>query len=399
MLASQAVAAIVAAALVVQVALVGYLLFLTVAAALVAWSRRAPRPAGGGTQRRFAILVPAHNEEAVIERLLQSLDALDYPRDRFDVCVVADNCDDSTASIARRAGARVHERFATDERAKGFALRWLLQQLEREARDYDAFVIVDADSILAPNFLRAMDARLGSGARAVQAYYSVLNAQQSAIAGLRYAALAAVHFLRPLGRSTFGWSCGLKGNGMCFEAGTLREFTWRWFTLAEDVEFHLALVEHGIAVEFAPETWVKADMPLTLKQSASQNSRWEQGRLQLVRRYVPKLLIHGIRRRDWLQIDAALEQLIPPLSVPFGLAATSILAAWLVGAPGLAFVALGCLVGYTIYLLSALALVRAPVRIYLMLGVAPVYIAWKVSLYIRTMLGSRSTTWVRTARV
>jgi cellulose synthase/poly-beta-1,6-N-acetylglucosamine synthase-like glycosyltransferase len=389
-------AAVVALVVFLQLLLVGYLLFLTVAAAGIGRKRN---PEAADSRRSFAILVPAHNEEAVIGRLLTSLHDLDYPRARFDVCVVADNCDDATAAIAQAAGARVYERVTQDQRAKGFALRWLLGELELEGRTYDAYVIVDADSILAENFLHAMDARLDHGARVVQAYYSVLNAEQTAVAGLRYAALAAVHYLRPLGRSVFGWSSGLKGNGMCFEASILREFTWRWFTLAEDVEFHLALVEQGVSVQFAPETWVKADMPLTLQQSASQNSRWERGRLQLIRQHVPRLVLSGIRRRSWLPMDAAIEQLIPPLSVPFALGAISIPAAWLVGAPLVAGLALGCLIGYALYLVAALALVKAPLRIYVTLGMAPVYIAWKVGLYARSLLGGRSGAWVRTARV
>jgi cellulose synthase/poly-beta-1,6-N-acetylglucosamine synthase-like glycosyltransferase len=378
-----------------QIALVAYLLLLTAATLL------ARRGVGQHSRaaRRFAILVPAHNEEPVIGRLLNSLNALEYPREQFDVCVVADNCDDSTASIARSAGARVYERFSTEGRAKGFALRWLLECLDEEATSYDAYVIVDADSIVAPNFLSVMDAHLSGGARAIQAYYSVLNAQQSATAGLRFAALAAVHYLRPLGRSAFGLSAGLKGNGMCFDAALLRQFTWRWFTLAEDVEFHLALVEQGISVRFAPETWVKADMPISLNQAATQNSRWEQGRLQLIRAHVPRLVRNGLRRKSWLQLDAAAEQLIPPLSVPFALGALTIPGALLVSAPVLALGALGCVLGYALYLLAALALVGAPWRIYASLGMAPVYIGWKVGLYARSMLGNRSTAWVRTARV
>ncbi|HEX8968776.1 MAG TPA: glycosyltransferase family 2 protein [Chloroflexota bacterium] len=387
--------ALVVPLLVLQVLMVSYLLLLTVAALAARPGTLSP----GQGRRRFAILVPAHNEEAVLGRLLTSLDGLDYPRDAYDVCVVADNCDDATASIARDFGARVYERFDAVEQAKGFALRWLLQELSREGRSYDAFVVVDADSVLAPNFLRCMEARLGRGARVVQAYYSVLNAEQSAIAGLRYAALAAVHYVRPLGRSVLGLSCGLKGNGMCFDAAVLHEFSWRWFTLAEDVEFHLALVERGIPVEFAPETWVKADMPLTLAQSTSQNSRWERGRLQLVRQYVPRLIWNGLRRRRWLQVDAALEQLIPPLSVPFALAAATIAAAALGGLPSLAWLGLACLAGYALYLICGLVLVRAPLRIYVALGMAPMYIAWKVWVYARSMLGVRSTLWVRTARL
>jgi cellulose synthase/poly-beta-1,6-N-acetylglucosamine synthase-like glycosyltransferase len=380
--------------LLVQVALIAYLLLLTVAALI---TRPTPPPATT-TRRRFAILVPAHDEEAVIGRLLASLQELDYPRDCFDVCVVADNCTDTTAPVARACGALVYERADEQHRAKGFALEWLLGQLAAEHRTYDAFVIVDADSVLAPNFLLAMNARLAAGAEAVQAYYSVLNLDRSPVAGLRYAALAAVHYLRPLGRSRFGWSAGLKGNGMCFSAALIERFGWRWYSLTEDVEFHLALLAGGWRVEFAPETEVRADMPVTLNQASTQNQRWERGRLQLIRTHVPPLVRDGVRRRSGLKLDAAIEQLIPPLSLPFAASALALVAAALLGSWLLVGIALACLIGYTCYVLAALVLVRAPRYAYLALGLAPVYVAWKVSLYVRALVGPRRSAWVRTAR-
>src|SRR5438477_17216 len=182
---------------------------------------------------------------------------------------------------------------------------------------FDAFVILDADSVVSRNFLRSMDARLASGAQVIQAHYSVLNADEGSVAGLRSAALAAVHYLRPLGRAALGLSCGLKGNGMCFAASVIDRFGWDWYTLAEDVEFHLTLVRAGIRVDFAPEASVMADMPVSLGQAVSQNQRWERGRLQLVREHVPALLLDALRRRSFVRLDAAVEQLIPVLSVPF----------------------------------------------------------------------------------
>ncbi len=376
--------------------LVAYLLLLTGSAVL---AQQRPRRVGSGpTRRRFAILVPAHNEQSVIGRLLTSLADLDYPRDKFDVCVAADNCDDRTASIARSRGARVYERFDTDAKAKGFALRWLIGQLTREARAYDAYVIIDADSVVAPNLLGCMNAHLERGERVVQAYYSVLNPGDSAVAALRFAALAAVHYLRPLGRSLFGLSSGLKGNGMCFDASIIHRFDWRWFTLAEDVEFHLALVEQGIGVKFAPETWVKADMPVTLRQATSQNVRWERGRLQLIRQHVPRLVLGGLRQRSLLQLDAAVEQLIPPLSVPFALGVAVAPAAWLLNSPGLTAAAVVSLGAYCLYLTVALALVRAPLQIYCALALAPVYVTWKLGIYARSILTPWQTAWIRTAR-
>ena len=391
---------------VVGVGLVGlsaYLLALTLAAigahvALPVRARLAP-PRPGPAERRFAILVPAHDEELVIGRLLGSLGGLDYPGDRFDVCVVADNCTDATATIARAAGARVYERVSQTERAKGFALRWLLERLHAEGRAYDAFVVLDADTVVEPELLRRLDARLESGSQAIQVYYTVLNARASAVAGLRFAALAALHYLRPLGRARLGLSCGLKGNGMCFAAPVLDRFAWQWFTLAEDVEFHLALIRAGIRVDFAWETAVRADMPVTLQQARTQNARWERGRLQLLRSHVPRLLLDGVRQRSLLRIDAAIEQLIPPLSVPVllsGLCLVVSLACGLGTAAALAGLSLVLLVGY---LTAGLLLVRAPWRAYLALGSAPLYIAWKVGLYGQSLVSARAGAWIRTARV
>lgn len=375
--------------------LAGYVTLLTLAALLA--RRVAPAKADG--QRRFAILVPAHNEELVIERLLRSLGEVDYPNDRYDVCVVADNCTDATAVIARRWGARVYERFSDDERAKGFALRWLLMRLKAEGRRYDAFVVLDADTVVQPNLLNAFDARLQAGSHVVQAYYSVLNAQASAVAGLRYAALAALHYVRPLGRAALGLSCGLKGNGMCFAAPVLERFAWNWFTLAEDVEFHLALVSEGVRVDFAWETTVLADMPVTLAQAKTQNERWERGRLQLAGSRVPRLLLDGFRRRSFLRIDAAIEQIIPPLSVPVALGGVLLVASVLVGAWLAAALAATALLAQLAYLAAGLILVRAPRSAYAALASAPIYVAWKVWLYARSMLTARASTWVRTARV
>lgn len=398
--------------------LVGYLLVLTVSAWRAA-RRQTPEP--GQPAKRFAVLIPAHNEERLLPDLLQNLAQLDYPHELFTVHVVADNCTDQTAVIARQFGAVAHERFNTAEVGKGYALQWLLQRIWASGEPHDAIVILDADTVVSANFLRAMSGRLARGERVIQAYYAVRNPGRSWSVGLRYAALAVLHYLRPLGRTALGGSAGLKGNGMVFAADVMRQIEWT-ASITEDIEFHMALILSGERVAFASEAVIEAEMPETLAGAASQNVRWERGRMQMMRLYVPKLLQAagksvraGQYGRAYLLLDAAMEHLIPPFSVMAALSglflavglALAVLgrvmgmetAVW---AANLArinlYLAVALILGQLIYLLSGLRLVHAPKKVYVALLNIPVFVTWKVWHYGRVLLGFDSHGWIRTAR-
>jgi hypothetical protein len=370
-----------------------YLDSLTVAAAL--WRRHVtPRE----PQTRFAVLVPAHDEELVLPRLLASCGALDYPAHLFTVHLVADNCSDGTAEVARNAGVTVHERNDTTLRGKGHALHWLLERLGTAGLAYDAYVIVDADTVVSPNLLRVFDAHLARGDQAIQCYYGVLNADQGRQAMLRYCALALYNGLRPRGRDALGLSAGLRGNGMCFSAPLLERLGWTAYSLAEDAEFHLRLVESGIHVTYAAQAHVVAEMPTSLRQAQSQHMRWERGRLQLLRAHGTRLLVEGVRRRDPARLDALAELALPPFSIVVAsvcgwLGLTTISRAR--GARGLAA---WVLLGQVGYVLGGLRIARAPLRAYTALLVAPPLAAWKLLLYLRAALGRDDGRWVRTER-
>ena len=377
--------------------MVGYLLLLTAAAL------RAPRqtPMGNGRSRhRFLILIPAHNEEKLLPDLLANLRQLDYPADRFAIHVVADNCSDGTAVVARQQGAIVHERFHDTLRGKGYALQWLLAQIWQRGDPHDAIVILDADSVVSANFLQVMDARLGRGERAIQAYYAVRAPEQSGSAALRYAALAVLHYLRPQGRMVLGGSAGLKGNGMVFAADLLRQHEWS-ASLTEDIEYHMRLILAGERVTFAPDATVWAEMPDSLAGSQTQNARWEQGRLEMVRHYVPTLLRRAARERNFVLFDAALEQIIPPFSVLVGLSGVGMITAVAQSKarrPFALFLGLFALVGQAVYLLIGLRLARAPRAVYRALLGVPRFLLWKIRLYLGVLLGKKEEAWVRTGR-
>jgi 1,2-diacylglycerol 3-beta-glucosyltransferase len=364
---------------------------------LAAVAGRAPRYGDGPGRRRFAIVIPAHNEEATIGRALASVARLDYPRHLVDTWVVADNCTDATTGIARAAGARVRERRDPVRIGKGYALAWLLERIAAEGERYDAFLILDADSTLSPNFLRAMDGCLEAGAGVAQGYYTVLPLHSTRAEALRGAALALVHYLRPAGKARIGASCGLKGNGMCFAAPVLERYGWPCAGLTEDIEFGLLLARDGVRVAFVPEAVVRGEMPATLRDAAGQNRRWEAGRLAAVRAALP-LLARGLRRRNRIAIDAAVEQLVPPLSLPVALALLALLGGRALHVPLLMVSAAGALAAFGLYIVVGLLLARATRREWEALALAPLYVCWKVVLYLRVLLGPRPRAWVRTRR-
>jgi hypothetical protein len=355
---------------------------------------------------RFVVLVPAHNEEQLIGSTLDSLAEADYPRELVSVHVVADNCSDGTAAVVRARGVEVHERVAPDDGGKGPALEWLLTRLRARGETHDAVVIVDADTTVNREFLRVMDAKLSGGATAVQSYYAVRDAEATPVTAFRAAALAARHYLRPLGRTVAGGSCGLYGNGMVFDTDLLDEHGWTNH-LTEDIELQLDLLLEGRRVAFAPDAVVEAEMPTTMEGSRTQHQRWERGRLEMARRYAPRLLRRAVDAKGVDRLayaDAVADQLVPPFSV-----IVLVTAAWsgvaVVGAlvgrrrswrP--ACVAAAAVAAQSFYVWSALRMVDAPPAVYRSLLGAPRLVLWKLRLWAEMLVRPGDVAWVRTAR-
>jgi O-antigen/teichoic acid export membrane protein/glycosyltransferase involved in cell wall biosynthesis len=375
--------------------LVSYLVLLTVAA------RRAPRQTRRHVPERtsrFAVLVPAHNEELAIGDTLKSLRAMDYPAALFTIYVVADNCTDQTARVARSQGATVFERVDSERRGKGYALQWLLDRLNTGGASYDAIVVLDADSVVSPNFLDVMDARLTSGERVIQAHCAVRDPDRTDAVALRSVALSAFNYLRPLGRSYLGGSAGLKGNGMVFSADVARRYRWTG-SIVEDVEFHMALVLGGERVTFAPDAVVWTELPDTLSRSRTQYARWERERVSLTLRYAPRLLAAAIVRRDFVLFDAAMEWLIPPFSILVGVSLVSLIAAVVFGRWRAALLTAGLLLGEAFYVYGGTANGQVSRRWKQALLYVPNFVIWKLWLYARLALGMEGNGgWVRTIR-
>lgn len=386
--------------------LTGYLGLLSVGG-LVS-GRRVRHPTAGSTDEhhRFAILVPAHDEAAGIARALGTMRAIDYPSESFEIHVVADNCTDDTAALVRACGVEAHERHDPADPGKGSALNWLHDLLVARGDVFDAFVIVDADTDVDPQFLAAMNRALLDGAEAAQGFYDVRDADQSATAALRAAALACRHHLRPLGRTLIGGSCGLFGNGMVFRSDLLATRRWSGH-LTEDLEFQIGMLMDGHVVTYVPDARLAAEIPHDLDASVTQHQRWERGRVEVARASLPGLVLATVRRRGSriAFADAVLDQLVPPVSVlvaaQFAVDVVGVVALALRPDPGsrrlLVADALSttALVGHVI---AGLHSVGSPRSVYRSMFEAPRLIVWKLKLWLGVLAGRTDVEWSRTQR-
>jgi cellulose synthase/poly-beta-1,6-N-acetylglucosamine synthase-like glycosyltransferase len=354
--------------------------------------------------RRVAVIIPAHNEERGISQTVAAVRAMKYPADRFVPIVIADNCDDPTAALAKEAGARVLERFDANLRGKGYALRWAIDELLKEEPRFDAFVVIDADSLPSERFLTVMNWYLEHGAAVVQASDLVARENQSWSAQMTRIGFYLYNFVRPLGRRVFGGSVGLRGNGMCFSRRVLEEVPWNAFTIAEDLEFGIHLLLKGFIVEFAPEAIVFATMPEVSQNAVSQRARWEGSRMGLIRRYAWPLLKRAFSGPSLACLDTLFDLVTPAMVNLMGFVGGMIVVSGglyvigVVSTPVYLYL-WGILLGLGfIHLFVGLRIAGADRATYRSLMSIPRYAIWKLMVYLKMTRKWQSNEWVRTSR-
>ena len=256
---------------------------------------------------RIAVLIAARNEENVIGQLLDSIHAQkNYPMDHVDIYVGADNCTDDTARVARERGAIVFERHDTVHVGKGYVLNEMLQRIKRPGRKhYDAYLVLDADNILDPNFISEIEKVYSSGYEIVTCYRNSKNYGDNWIsAGYALWFLRESRYLNGA-RYTIGSSCAVSGTGFAFTREILdRIGSWHFFLLTEDIEFTIDNVVHGEKIGYCREAVLYDEQPTTFRQSWNQRLRWSKGYLQVFRGYGARLL-RGAARGSFSCYDMA----------------------------------------------------------------------------------------------
>lgn len=370
-----------------------YLLILTLLSAQ-------PSPPQPSSRRmRFDVIVPAHDEVAVLPRVLATLARIDWPRDRLRIVVVADNCTDGTAALARSLGADVLERRDPEHRGKGYALEYAFKA--SRARGFaDAVVIVDADAEVSENLLEAIAARMERGAHAVQVHYGVSNAPVSWRTRLLSIAKASFHVVRSRARERLQLSCGIRGNGWAVTHSLLESVPYRSFSLTEDLEYGIELGLCGYRVHYADEASSNAEMASNERAARKQRQRWERGRFQLIRSKTLPLLRQAARRRSRVCLDLTIDLLVLPLSyVALNVALLTLLALAGVLArasgPAWLWVSLICWGALASHILRGWRLSGVGAIGLVDLARAPLFLAWKLAVMLS---GREGAAWTRTSR-
>ena len=257
-------------------------------------------------KHKFMAILPAHNEEAVIANLVDSLNNQDYDKELLDIYVIADNCTDNTAKIAREHGAIVYERFNNNEKTKGHALNWFLKQKIEEKADYDAFFVFDSDNIVDKNFTKNMNKKLCQGEEVVQGYRDIKNPSDSWITAGYAFFYWTMHRFYHLARYNVGLSPLLNGTGFMVKFDLVKNTGWDTVTLTEDIEFSLKRIIKGKRLGWATDAIVYDEQPLTFKASWSQRSRWTVGHIQCMKIYTKDLATAIGKNKKMMNFDGLL---------------------------------------------------------------------------------------------
>ena len=257
-------------------------------------------------KHKFMAIIPAHNEEKVVGNLIESLRQQNYPKELYDIYVIADNCTDSTAKVAKEAGAIVYERFDPDHKTKGYALQWFLKQKIEENADYDAFFVFDADNIVDKNFIVNMNKKLCQGEDVVQGYRDIKNPTDNWITAGYALFYWTMHRLYHLARYNIGLSPLLNGTGFMVRFDVVKPNGWETETLTEDIEFSLKRIIQGKKLGWATDAIVYDEQPTSFKQSWSQRSRWTVGHMQCIKRYTVELFNSVRKHKTLMNFDGFL---------------------------------------------------------------------------------------------
>lgn len=349
----------------------------------------------GAAPPRLLVLIPAHDEELLVGGTIRSVQALRYPADRVTPVVLADNCTDRTAEVARRFAVAVLERHEPALRGKPHALAWAMTRLP--LAEHDAVVILDADAVVDPDFATAVAAAGPLRECAFQTYNDVANRGENALTCMA-AVFSAVRVRMNALKDRVGLNSPMS-NGLVIGTDVLRRHGWQAFSICEDWELYAIYTTLGVRIGSIAGARTGAQEARSLAQGASQRTRWAAGKLTVLRRHAGALLRAPIGLHQKLDVLAELTAVGPAVHAG-GVALLVVLLA--VVHPPFWTLAAGLLTASVarpvIYTLLAVARGPQPVRTMLAFSYLPFYTAWRLGVQLRALALVGDRPWVRTAR-
>ena len=255
---------------------------------------------------KFAVLISARNEEKVIGNLIETIKGQDYPQELIKIFVVADNCNDSTAEISRKAGAIIIERFNQIQVGKGYALDYLLKQIKENYSNekFDGYFVFDADNLLKKNYISEMNKTFSDGYEVITSYRNSKNYGDNWLS-----AGYALWFLRESkylsdSRMRLGTSCAVSGTGFLFSYSVMKKYDgWKFFLLTEDIEFSVNNILNDIKIGYCGDAILYDEQPVKFSQSWNQRMRWAKGYLQVIGKHGKDLAKKAVKELDFSAFD------------------------------------------------------------------------------------------------
>ena len=366
--------------------------------AIAAWFVKENEVLLEGERPSVTVLIPAHNESAVITSTLKNLKQELAQED--NVLVIADNCSDNTADLVREQGYNVVERFNDTERGKGFALDHGLTQLE--ATPPEQIIILDADCLIDRKTVDGLLATVEKTGRPVQATYLLsLPDNPGPTDYVSAFAFLVKNRVRPQGLHVLRQPCLLTGTGMAFPWKTIRNAPLASGNIVEDMQLSLDLALEGSPVSFLPNSLVRSVLPGQREAAVSQRTRWEHGHLNTLLTQVPRLLRGSIVQRRIDLLSLALDLAVPPLALlvmlwgaVFGV--TALIAAFKIAVVPFTIMAITGILLFVAIGISWFRFGRSTLPKEKLLSI-PLYVLWKIPMYVKYIF-QRQSAWVRTER-
>lgn len=264
------------------------------------------KPSENTALHKFAVLIAARNEEAVISQLIESINNQNYPAELIQIFVVADNCTDDTATKAKAAGAVVWERFNKQKIGKGYAIKFLLDRIGEAypEKPFDGYFVFDADNLIDENYIKEMNRSFSDGNRLITSYRNSKNYGSNWIsAGNSLWFLRESQYLSR-SRSLLGTSCAVSGTGFLFHSDIIEKSGgWNFFLLTEDIEFSIHNIINGEKIAYCESAMLYDEQPVRFAQSWNQRMRWAKGNIQVCQKYGAKLVKSIFSDRSFSSFD------------------------------------------------------------------------------------------------